>query len=61
MILDKGETAMSRLERKQLLSMTNALSRANKALKASLPKVVLQQEGVVRLLADCAVTIASLY
>lgn len=44
---------MSRLARKQLLSMTNALSRANKALKASLPKAVLQQEGVVQLLADC--------
>lgn len=57
MILDKRENAMSRLGRKQLLSM-NALSRANKALKVSLPKTVLQQESVLQLLDDrqnCAV------
>lgn len=53
MILDKRENAMSRLARKQLLSMTNALSRADKALKVSLPKAVLQQKSVVQLLDDC--------
>ncbi len=44
---------MSRTTRKQLLSMTDTLIKANKALKINLPKASKKKEGLIQLLSDC--------
>ena len=44
---------MSRTTKKQLLSMTDALIRANKALKMNLNKASEQEETLIQLLSDC--------
>lgn len=44
---------MSHAVRRQLLSMTDTLIRANKALKINLPKALKKKEGIIQLLSDC--------
>lgn len=44
---------MSRAVRRQLLSMTDTMEKANRALKDALTRNVVNEEGVVQLLADC--------
>ena len=44
---------MSHTVHKQLLSMTDTLIRANKALKINLPKAQKKKEGIIQLLSDC--------
>ena len=44
---------MSRLARKQMLSMTDSLIRANKVLKTSLSQTASGSETIIQLLADC--------
>lgn len=44
---------MSRITRKHLLSMTDTLIKANKALKMSLPQGVKKREALIQLLSDC--------
>ena len=44
---------MSRTTRKQLLSMTDTLIKANKALKINLPKAFKKKEALIQLLSDC--------
>ncbi len=47
---------MSRAVRKELLKMIDLLDKANRALKASLKKTPLNEEGIIELLADCQET-----
>lgn len=44
---------MSRALRQQQLSMINSLEKANRALKEALTKKMINEEGVLQLLADC--------
>ena len=44
---------MSRMVRKQLLSMTDTLIKANRALKINLPKAIKRKEELIQLLSDC--------
>lgn len=44
---------MSRSTRKHLLSMTDSLIKANKALKMSLPQGMKKKEALIQLLSDC--------
>ena len=44
---------MSRITRKHLLSMTDTLIKANKALKMSLPQGAKKREALIQLLSDC--------
>lgn len=44
---------MSRIVRKQLLSMTDSLIKANKALKINLPKALKNKEELIQLLSNC--------
>ncbi len=44
---------MSRTAKKQLLSMTDSLIKANKALKENLPQAAAKEEQIIQLLADC--------
>lgn len=44
---------MSRTTRKHLLSMTDTLIKANKALKMSLPQGMKKKEALIQLLSDC--------
>ena len=44
---------MSRLARKQLLSMTDSLVRANRVLKQNLSGKASGRDAVIQLLADC--------
>lgn len=47
---------MSRAVRQQLLSMTGSLEKANKALKDAISRTVINEEGILKLLADCQET-----
>lgn len=44
---------MSRAVRQQLLSMTGSLEKANKVLKDAVSRTVINEEGILQLLADC--------
>lgn len=44
---------MSRAVRQQLLSMTGTLEKANKVLKDAVSRTVINEEGILQLLADC--------
>ena len=52
----EGELKMSRAVRQQLLSMTGSLERANRVLKDAVSRTVINEEGVLQLLADCQET-----